>query len=77
VRKLQLKLETLEVQSFVTGARGGAIGTVRANLDAAAQLVAPIAAADSDCMATQGPCTCEPIETCSCGPTVPVTGDWA
>jgi hypothetical protein len=75
MRKLQLKLEKLEVESFATGARGAAAGTVRANLDAAAQIVAPVAA-DSDCMATVGPCTCEPIETCSCGPTVPDTGAW-
>lgn len=77
MRKLRLKLDTLEVQSFATGSRGGAIGTVRANLDAAGQVVAPIHGGDSDCMATVGPCTCEPIETCSCAPTVPATGDWA
>lgn len=78
MRKLQLKLETLAVQSFTTGSRGGAIGTVRAHLEAAGQVVAPIGGGgDSDCMATVGPCTCEPIDTCSCDPTVPVTGEWA
>lgn len=28
----------------------------------------PLPGGDSDCMATYGPCTCEPIETCSCAP---------
>ena len=73
MRKLRLKLEALEVESFTTAAGALAVGTVRANLDAA--IAAPLSPGDTDCMATYGPCTCEPIETCSCGPITPDTGD--
>jgi hypothetical protein len=73
VRKLRLTLESLKVESFATAPGTRAPGTVRANLDAAAAAALP--QGDTDCVATYGPCTCEPIETCSCGPTVPDTGD--
>lgn len=73
MRKLRLTLEALEVDSFATAAGTRAVGTVRANLDAA--IAAPFPREDSDCVATYGPCTCEPIETCSCGPVLPGTED--
>lgn len=72
MRKLRLKLEALEVESFATAAGARAVGTVRANLDA---IAGPLPQGDTDCVATYGPCTCEPIETCSCGPIMPDTGD--
>ena len=73
MRKLRLKLEALEVESFATAAGARAAGTVRANLEAA--VAAPFPQEDTDCVATYGPCTCEPIETCSCGPILPDSQD--
>ena len=55
MRKLHLNLDTLEVQSFETSPAASAGGTVRGQ-------------GDSGCVATYDPCTCVPIETCSCSP---------
>ena len=75
MRKLTLKLESLEVQSFATGDATHGVGTVRANLDAAVASPVPVPQGDTDCVATYDPCTCVPIETCSCGPDTPASGD--
>jgi len=60
MRKLHLNPETIEVQSFETASGAPPAGTVRGN-------------ADSGCVATYDPCTCVPIETCSCVPDIPDT----
>jgi len=74
MRKLHLNPEALEVQSFETSAPARAVGTVRGHVDAQ-----PIGGSpdDSGCVATYDPCTCVPIETCSCGPDIPdTTAEW-
>jgi hypothetical protein len=72
MRKLHLNPEALEVQSFETAAGAPAAGTVRGHLGAD-----PVASpGDSGCVATYDPCTCVPIETCSCGPDIPDTTRW-
>jgi hypothetical protein len=83
MRKLCLDLDQLDVQSFATAEGTAGAGTVRGNLDVAVDgpKVALPPHGDSGCVATYDPCTCVPIETCSCGPdtTVPVTdptGRW-
>ena len=70
MRKLQLNPEALEVQSFETAAGAPAAGTVRGHVDAQGPVVWQ---GDSGCVATYDPCTCVPIETCSCGPDTPDT----
>ena len=61
MRKLHLNPEALVVQSFETASGAPPAGTVRGN-------------ADTGCVATYDPCTCVPIDTCSCGPDIPGTG---
>jgi len=68
MRKLQLRLEALEVQSFETAPAAPASGTVRGH--GTDPIPVPH---DSGCVATYDPCTCVPIETCSCGPDTPDT----
>ena len=74
MRKLHLDPQTLEVQSFATAPATPAEGTVRGHADAAGP--APFPNGDSGCVATYDPCTCVPIETCSCGPDIPDTNVW-
>jgi hypothetical protein len=63
MRKLHLNPDALEVQSFETAHHAPAAGTVRGHLGAWP--------GDSGCVATYDPCTCVPIETCSCDPVAP------
>jgi hypothetical protein len=72
MRKLHLNPEALEVQSFETASGTPAAGTVRGHHG-----TDPVASPDdSGCVATYDPCTCVPIETCSCGPDTPDPTDW-
>ncbi|HEV7586791.1 MAG TPA: hypothetical protein VGO40_01580 [Longimicrobium sp.] len=73
MRKLHLDPEALEVQSFETSPGAPAVGTVRGHGDARGPIAAP---GDSGCVATYDPCTCVPIETCSCGPDTPDPTGW-
>jgi hypothetical protein len=74
MRKLHLDPESLEVQSFSTAPAAPAEGTVRGHVDATGPAPWPVPfPGDSGCVATHDPCTCVPIETCSCGPDVPET----
>jgi hypothetical protein len=73
MRKLFLNPEALEVQSFQTAPAAPAAGTVRGHAGAQPIGVSP---GDSGCVATYDPCTCVPIETCSCGPDIPDTTEW-
>lgn len=77
--KLQLRLDALEVQSFETASATPSTGTVRGH--GGSDPVPVPFPGDSGCVATYDPCTCVPIETCSCVPdtgTRPVTDahDW-
>lgn len=68
MRKLHLDPDSLVVQSFETADGAAGAGTVRGHADAQPIGVPP---GDSGCVATYDPCTCVPIETCSCGPDTP------
>jgi hypothetical protein len=74
MRKLQLRLDALEVQSFETASATPAAGTVRGHggSDPVPVPVPP----DTGCVATYDPCTCVPIETCSCVPDTGAHADW-
>ena len=72
MRKLHLNPEALEVQSFETAPGAPAAGTVRGH-HGTDPVPLP---GDSGCVATYDPCTCVPIETCSCGPDTPDPVEW-
>lgn len=74
MRKLQLDPDSLQVQSFATAPASSDAGTVRGHGTDPGPV--PFPHVDSGCVATHDPCTCVPIETCSCGPDVPTTADW-
>ena len=72
MRKLQLSLDALEVQSFETASATPAAGTVRGH-GGSDPVPVPV---DTGCVVTYDPCTCVPIETCSCAPDTPVPTGW-
>ena len=73
MRKLQLRLEALEVQSFETAPAAHAGGTVRGHGTDPVPVPLP---GDTGCVATYDPCTCVPIETCSCVPDTTDAARW-